>query len=290
MKDLFGYDIGFQRIMAMKNEMAEYYSITHNKILKRIISGNLIHVDETPIQLQDRLGYVWVLTSLEEVYYIFQESREVDFLKSFLKNFHGVMITDFYHGYDAFDCIQQKCLVHLIRDLNDDLYKYPYDLELKNLLNSFSNLLKSIVETIDKYGLKSEYLKKHENSVEQFFEYLFNIDLRSEVANKYKKRFEKNKDKLFVFINFDGVPWNNNNAERGIKAIAKWRALIKGQIRKIGVEDFCVLLSVYQTCNYKGINFLDFLLSKARDIDRFSSDVELNKLSHQKKSLQNVRY
>ena len=32
---------------------------------------------------------------------------------------------------------------------------------------------------------------------------------------------------------------------------------------------YLVLLSIYQTCRYKEIRFLDFLLSKARDIDRF---------------------
>ena len=40
-------------------------------------------------------------------------------------------------------------------------------------------------------------------------------------------------------------------------------------VKKIGIEDLCIFLSVYQTCIYKEINFLDFLLSKKRDIDKF---------------------
>ena len=35
--------------------------------------------------------------------------------------------------------------------------------------------------------------------------------------------------------------------------------------------------SVYQTCRYKEIRFLDFLLSKARDIDRFVAMKERSK-------------
>jgi predicted RecB family nuclease len=140
--DLFGYNIGFGRVISMKKEMARYYKITHKKILNSICSGNTIHVDETPIQLRDRRAYVWVLTSMEEVYYVFQESREVSFLKTLLKDYSGVIISDFYPGYDGLVCRQQKCLVHLIRDLNDDLYKHPYDSELKNLINTFSTLLK----------------------------------------------------------------------------------------------------------------------------------------------------
>lgn len=268
--DLFGYDISFQRVLSIKKEMAQYYKLSHNKILKKICSGNILHIDETPIQLQDRRGYVWVLTSFEDVCYIYQESREINFLKSLLKNFSGVMVSDFYPGYDAIDCQQQKCLVHLIRNLNDDLYKHPYDSELKTLMQSFSALLKTIIGTIDRYGLRKKYLKRHKRETKKFLNSLSGIDMNSEIANKYKRRFEKFEEKLFTFLDFDGIPWNNNNAERAIKAFAKWRYLIKGQIQKIGVEDFCILLSIHQTCNYKGINFLEFLLSKNQDIEKYS--------------------
>jgi hypothetical protein len=36
-----------------------------------------------------------------------------------------------------------------------------------------------------------------------------------------------------------------------------------------GLRDYLVLLSIYQTCKYRGISFLRFLLSRRRDIDRF---------------------
>ena len=44
-----------------------------------------------------------------------------------LRNFKGVLVSDFYAAYDAIDCPQQKCLIYFIRDLNDDLLKNPYD-------------------------------------------------------------------------------------------------------------------------------------------------------------------
>jgi hypothetical protein len=270
MKDLFGYVIDFKRCIEMKKEMSEFYRITNDRIRKKICSGNIIHIDETPIQLQDRRGYVWVLTSFEEVFYCFQETREVKFLKNFLKNFTGIIISDFYPGYDSLEHTQQKCLIHLIRDLNDDLFKHPYDEELKYLIKKFSELIRTIVKTIDKFGLMKKHLKKHNKLVENFYLKVVESDFSSEVSNKYKKRFLKNKGKLFTFLNYDDVPWNNNNAERAVRPIARWRRRVSGQIKKIGIEDFCRLLSVYQTCVYKGINFLEFLLSKDRDIDKYN--------------------
>jgi hypothetical protein len=37
---------------------------------------------------------------------------------------------------------------------------------------------------------------------------------------------EKNRDKLFTFLEYDGVSWNNNNAEHAIKAFARLREFI----------------------------------------------------------------
>ena len=36
-----------------------------------------------------------------------------------------------------------------------------------------------------------------------------------------------------------------------------------------GISDYLVLLSLYQTCKYKGESFLKFLLSGAKDVDEF---------------------
>ena len=34
-------------------------------------------------------------------------------------------------------CAQQKCLIHLARDINDDLFHSPFDEELKGLAQAF---------------------------------------------------------------------------------------------------------------------------------------------------------
>src|SRR6266853_194930 len=70
-----------------------------------------------------------------------------------------------------------------------------------------------------------------------------------------------------------GVPWNNNNAEHAIKPFAKYRTLVNGRITKTGLEDYLVLLSVQQTCEYKGVSFLQFLRSEKRDVDEFCETV-----------------
>ena len=89
------------------------------------------------------------------------------------------------------------------------------------------------------------------------------------MAEIYQDRLTKNQAKLFTFLRHDGVPWNNNNAEHAIKYYAKYRVISDGKVTATGLSDYLVLLSIYQTCKYKGVSFLKFLLSQERDIDAF---------------------
>jgi len=50
-----------------------------------------------------------------------------------LDGFGGVLVSDFYSAYDSAKCAQQKCLIHLARDINDDLFHSPFDEGLKGL-------------------------------------------------------------------------------------------------------------------------------------------------------------
>jgi hypothetical protein len=127
-----------------------------------------------------------------------------------------------------------------------------------------------MVQTIDRHGLRSRFLKQHLSAVEKFYQGLRKLPPRSEVASKSKQRFEKNRDTLFTFLKHDGVPWNNNNAEHAIKAFAALRQVIKGVTSEAGLPDYLVLLSICETCNYQGLDFLDFLRSGETDITAYA--------------------
>jgi hypothetical protein len=107
--------------------------------------------------------------------------------------------------------------------------------------------------------------------VNRFYQVLSRRDYKTDVAAGYKKRFEKNRDKLFTFLDHDGVPWNNNNAEHAIKAFARLRNVIGANGTPKGVREYLVLLSISETCKYKGISFLDFLGSGEIDLEAFAA-------------------
>jgi hypothetical protein len=54
-----------------------------------------------------------------------------------------------------------------------------------------------------------------------------------------------------------------------IKQFAYYREVTPGMLREPGLSDYLVLLSICQTCRYKDVSFLQFLLSKEKDVDAF---------------------
>jgi hypothetical protein len=231
----------------------------------------LLHVDETSASVMGKDSYVWVLTSMENVAYFYTPTREGSTIQAMLKDFSGVLVSDFYAAYESIDCPQQKCLIHFIRDLNDAILKHPYDKELKELAREFSSLVTPMVETVGRRGLKKHFLGKHRVFVDRFYHRLSNGLGESEAAGKIIERLQKNRNKMFTFLDFDDVPWNNNNAEHAIKAFALLRRVIEGKTTEKGIREFLVLLSICETCKYKNLDFLKFLRSGSKNIDDFAN-------------------
>jgi Transposase IS66 family len=145
----------------------------------------------------------------------------------------------------------------------------PLDEELRELARAFAGLVKPMVETVDRRGLKRRYLSKHKVPVERFYNLVSHRGFTGEDSVKLVERLQKNRRKMFTFLDFDDVPWNNNNAEHAVKAFASLRRVIDGSTTEEGLRDYLILLSLCETCKYKNVDFFHFLRSGSKDIDDF---------------------
>ncbi len=117
------------------------YLETENEIIRRLLKSSFIHVDETTVNILGENQYVWVLSSNKYVLLKLTQHRDISLLKKLLNGYSDVLISDFFSGYDSVDCLQQKCWVHLIRDLNNDPWKNPYDKEYMEFVVSIPMFL-----------------------------------------------------------------------------------------------------------------------------------------------------
>jgi transposase IS66 family protein len=105
-------------------------------------------------------------------------------------------------------------------------------------------------------------LRKHKIDVKRFFRAVRRSAFRTDIAQHWQKRLLRNEERLFLFLNHDNVPWNNNYAENAIKNFAEFRhKFSRRRLNQDGLKEYLVLLSIQHTCKLRGIDFLQFLLS-----------------------------
>jgi hypothetical protein len=264
--DIFGLRLPYGNASRFRSKLSAYYRPLRDEILAAILDEGVINIDETPVNLRKTTGYVWVLATHNKVYFVFKESREGVFLKDLLAGFSGVLVSDFFTAYDSLRCRHQKCLVHLMRDINDDLRRHPFDEELRYIAQKFGVFLVNAVSTIDRWGLRSHHLHKHIKDADNMLHQFHRKSFVSEQAVKYQKRFEKYADSLFTFLRHDNIPWNNNNAEHAVHYFARVRRFTDGTFTSSSIEELLTLVTVLETCEYNGVNPLQFLLSGERSL------------------------
>jgi predicted RecB family nuclease len=266
---LFGVGLSHATPVKFLKHMAGYYAETESALLRAIRESPFVHVDETRINIEGVDHYAWVFTDGRHVAFRMTETREADIVREVLTGYEGVLVSDFYPGYDGVPCRQQKCLVHLIRDINDDLWKSPFDRELETFAVEVQRLLVPILQAVDRFGLKVWHLRKFAKDVERFYQrYITGKDYTSEATAAFRKRFDRYRESLFMFLSADGIPWENNMAERAIRQLAVQRK-ISGSFFKRSAGHYLLLLAISQTCRFQGKSFLNFLLSKGTDVDAF---------------------
>ncbi len=270
-RDSFGIKLSKGIIHNFKSQMAMKYTSAADSLLKEIVSSPLVQIDETSVKVKGfSKPYVWVFANMDTVYYIFKPNREADFLKEVLKDFSGVLVSDFYPGYESLSCAQQKCLIHLMRDLNEDYLQNQFNEEYKNLVTRFSELLNAIMNTINAYGLRKRNLNKHRKDVKKFYFQVIETPCKTDLMEKWQKRFKKNEDVLFTFLQHDNCPWNNNNAEHAVIPFAKYRTIRDTDFSEKSIKEYLILLSIQQTCKYRGVSFLEFLKSGKKSVRAFT--------------------
>lgn len=87
-----------------------YLSRLYERLCSKLLSYHVVHADETPVEVvrdgrpAGSKSYMWVYRSgaLEAhpfVLYEYQKTRKADHPREFLKDFHGICVTDGYQAY-----------------------------------------------------------------------------------------------------------------------------------------------------------------------------------------------
>jgi DNA-directed RNA polymerase subunit RPC12/RpoP len=153
LREVFKLNVPQPTLHRFKALVARRYEPTKAAVLTELLRGPYLNVDETEARLSNEKAHVWVFAGVNGAYYECRASRNGQFLTERLSGFNGVLVSDFFTAYDSLQNPQQKCLIHLIRDMNEDLTGNPFDAELRGIVQAFASVIRPIIETVDRYGL-----------------------------------------------------------------------------------------------------------------------------------------
>jgi transposase len=247
--------------------------IIYHKMKDDLLSSDIIHADETVLQVLKESGkpassksYMWLFESSvhdkDIVLYHYDTSRSGTVPKEFLKDFKGYLHVDGYQGYNLVDNVQLvNCFAHLRRkfydivsSLSEDQKKSSHSVLALNKISDIYNLDNQCKELpLDKrLAFKQEIIKPLFN---EFKEWLNEESLTAQGNYGSAVGYAlKHIDSVMVYLEDARLEIDNNRAERAIKPFVIGRKNWLFSNTPNGAYSSSVLYSIVQTAILNEIN------------------------------------
>lgn len=259
--------------------LKEDYEIIH----KEIVKAAAVNADETSFRVDGKNSWLWVFTSTMASYYKVAPTRGHTVPEETLEGFNGVLGRDAWKPYDVVKCAgHQLDLLHVNRWFERAEIKHR--IEPRTLLTSkpakltkpgrppgkfleFVDGIRSILKRAIEYTENDPppSMEERKNACKKFqneMKVLLDREWADEDAIRISKELRKRHDMLFTFMEFEGVAWHNNDAERAIRQGVLHRKISGGRRTWKGAEVFEVILSVYETSKKRGQRFMGMVKKK----------------------------
>lgn len=268
-----------------------YLSILYDYLHKKIYDYHVIQADETPVRVtkENRTAgsthYMWVYRTgrmnkeKQIVLYEYQPTRNASHPREFLKDFHGVCVTD---GYQVYHTIEKEredlkisgCWAHCRRRFDEAVKAAPKTNPKNTLAYKALSQIQAIYREDGKLSdLTPEERKEHRQLtvkplVDAYFTWVkknqTRISEKSKTGNGFS--YSLNQERyLRTFLDDGEVPMDNNAAEQSIRGfcVGKKNWVMIDTIA--GAESSAIIYSLAETAkanNLKPYDYFEYLLSE----------------------------
>jgi transposase len=250
----------------MWHRLADVLIPWYEQIRRCCLDAGVLHADETGWRVEGRTWWLWCFCSADATCYQLDRSRGHPALDRFFTDeFDGVLVADFWAAYDAVGRLHQKCWPHLLRDLKevDEGTENGSDWPdfAKRLRRLYGDAIR-LVAARDRlaegaYGLRHAKLQARMLDLAQ-------AEWANPRARRLAKRLLKYGEYLLTFVEFAGVPADNNRAEREVRPAVLMRKASYGNQSERGADTRAILMTVYRTLKRRGHDPLQVLTDALR--------------------------
>ena len=268
---------------------------------KKLLERDVIHCDETPVQVLKEEGkkpqtksYMWLYRTGDDdkppvILYDYQPSRNGDHAVVFLKDFKGFVHSDGYSGYNKLTGITRcGCWAHLRRKFIEAIPKKTgTDEPLTNaeIGRDYCNQLFEIERDLKHLSPAERRLKRLELEkpiLEAFWCWLENLNVLNGSALGKAVTYAKNQKKYMENYLLDGrCSISNNAAENAIRPFTVGRKNWLFADTQKGASASAAVYSIIETAKANGLNvytYLEYLLLYMPDTDWRNNPEELDML------------
>lgn len=268
---------------------------------KKLLERDIVHCDETPVQVLKEEGkkpqtksYMWLYRTGDDgkppvILYDYQPSRNGDHAVVFLKDFKGFVHSDGYSGYNKLTGITRcGCWAHLRRKFIEAIPKKTGTNEpLTNaeIGRDYCNQLFEIERDMKHLSPEDRRLKRLELEkpiLEAFWCWLENLNVLNGSALGKAVTYAKNQRKYMENYLLDGrCSISNNAAENAIRPFTVGRKNWLFADTPKGASASAAVYSIIETAKANGLNvytYLEYLLLYMPDTDWRNCPEELDML------------
>jgi transposase len=249
-------------ILEACNRMARIFETWYDQIGEGVKKSGVVHADETGWRVNGKTHWLWCFTTPGATYYQIDKSRGSPALsKFFTEAIDGVLVTDFWAAYGQVHCAaRQVCFPHLFREI-DAITDKDESAPWREFRTKLLRLMRDAMR-LKKRDCPDDLAR--DRSVARLYqrlEQLFEPALQSPNANvkRIAKRLKNHESTLFVFLDFEDVPPDNNRAERKTRPAVIQRKNINGNQSDRGAKTQAILMTVFRTLKIQKQNPLDLL-------------------------------
>jgi transposase len=273
LQDLFGVDISVGSVQKAWEETADAVAAPYAEVQEALATEPVLNSDETGSRTNGEKRWVWALCSSWFVFYHIACSRGVEVLVELLgEAFAGILCSDRCPTYLSYHRgLAQFCWAHLQRTLKGigefastaDAEHFARDMlsavermfglwyqfrgeagSGKRLLTRTELIQQSVPIQKKICGLAEKYLDSEDRDVRN-------------LARAFYVHWEK----LFTFIEQEGVEPTNNVSERAMRLFVLIRKITYGNRSAKGEIALARLITVTQTCKLQQRPLLSYLLT-----------------------------
>lgn len=253
-------------LMQMWHRFADVLMPWYDQIHRHCLEAGVLHADETGWRVEGDTWWLWCFARDDATFYLIDKSRGHAALdKFFVEEFEGVLVTDFWKAYDAIGRMKQKCWPHLLRELKEIDKKSSNDDDWAAFAKRLRRIYTDAVRLAaargtmpeDEHGLK--LAKLHGRIVD-----LAAADWTNAHAQRLANRLHTYGEELLTFVECEGVPADNNHAEREIRPAVLMRKASYGNQSDRGAQTRAVLMTIYRTLKKRGLDPLQATVDALR--------------------------